>query len=34
MKPTDYLDWATRQDFDSGVAHTVRIELSKRRAAK
>jgi exodeoxyribonuclease X len=32
--PTDYLDWATRQDFDAGVAHTVRIELSKRRAAK
>jgi hypothetical protein len=26
-----YLEWATRQDFDGGVAHTVRVELSKRR---
>lgn len=31
--PTDYLEWATRQDFDAGVAHTVRVEL-KRRTAK
>jgi exodeoxyribonuclease X len=29
--PTDYLEWATRQDFDAGVAHTVRVELAKRR---
>jgi exodeoxyribonuclease X len=29
--PTDYLEWATRQDFDGGVAHTVRVELAKRR---
>jgi len=29
--PTDYLEWATRQDFDSAVAHTVRIELQKRK---
>lgn len=32
--PMDYLDWATRQDFEAGVAHTVRIELAKRRAAR
>lgn len=29
--PTDYLGWATRQDFDAGVAHTVRVEIAKRR---
>jgi exodeoxyribonuclease X len=29
--PTDYLEWATRQDFDAGVAHTVRTELKRRR---
>ena len=29
--PTDYLEWATRQDFDAGVAHTVRVELKRRR---
>jgi exodeoxyribonuclease X len=28
--PTDYLEWATRQDFDAGVAHTVRVELARR----
>lgn len=31
--PTGYLEWATRQDFDAGVAHTVRVELAKRRKA-
>lgn len=31
--PTDYLEWATRQAFDAGVAHTVRVELAKRRKA-
>jgi exodeoxyribonuclease X len=30
--PTDYLEWATRQDFDAGVAHTVRVELKRRKA--
>jgi exodeoxyribonuclease X len=29
--PTDYLEWATRQEFDAGVAHTVKIELQRRR---
>ncbi len=29
--PTDYLEWAMRQDFDAGVAHTVRVELERRR---
>jgi len=29
--PTDYLEWATRQNFDAGVAHTVRTELKRRR---
>jgi exodeoxyribonuclease X len=32
--PTDYLEWATRQDFDRGVAHTVRVELAKRRVKR
>jgi len=31
--PMDYLEWATRQDFDGGVAHTVKVELAKRRKA-
>jgi len=29
--PTDYLEWASRQDFDAGMAHTVKIHLMKRR---
>jgi exodeoxyribonuclease X len=32
--PTDYLEWATRQDFDGGVAHTVRVELAKRKGKR
>jgi exodeoxyribonuclease X len=32
--PTDYLEWATRQDFDTGVAHTVRVELAKRKVKR
>src|SRR3972149_10195266 len=28
--PTDYLEWATKQSFDAGVAHTVRVELKRR----
>lgn len=32
--PTDYLEWATRQDFDAGVAHTVRVELAKRKVKR
>ena len=32
--PTDYLEWATRQDFDGGVAHTVRVELAKRKVKR
>lgn len=29
--PTDYLEWAVKQDFEPGMAHTVRVELKKRR---
>ena len=30
--PTDYLEWASRQDFDEGVAFAVKMELQKRNA--
>jgi exodeoxyribonuclease X len=32
--PAGYLEWATRQDFDGGVAHTVRVELAKRKVKR
>ena len=28
--PTDYLEWATRQSFDAGIAHTVKTERKRR----
>jgi exodeoxyribonuclease X len=28
--PTDYLEWATQQSFDAGIAHTVKTELKRR----
>lgn len=30
--PTDYLDWAAKQDFDPDVEFTVRTELARRQA--
>ena len=29
--PRDYLEWATKQDFDEGVAYAVKLELARRR---
>jgi exodeoxyribonuclease X len=31
--PIDYLEWARGQDFDQDVAHTIKHELARRRAA-